>query len=262
MLDVLVASCPPHRRQAPSLVFSSITHVAIFTALVAAGRATHVVIQEMREDTTLVFLPRLAPVATERLATRQVAVGQRGGGGIGEVLTISENPSARGFQTVIAVGDVPTSILLIDPNARIIDPRDFTGRGVEGGTGWGVVGGVGPADQAPGDPTLREELYEATSEDARFLPAQVLQAPVFKYPVVLRGAGIEGRTLLQFVIDTAGRVEPRSVKVLETTHAAFAESAKEGILEARFEPAHVGARAVRQLTRVPVRFALQATTAG
>lgn len=61
---------------------------------------------------------------------------------------------------------------------------------------------------------------------------------------------------MQFVVDTAGRVEDDSWRVLETTHAAFTEAVREAILASRFRPARVRGRAVRQLVRLPVSFTL------
>lgn len=260
MLTILLASDPPRRRHVPSLALSSVTHALVLGLLITAGHATRAVVHEIREDTTLLFLPRLAPVATERLGPRVRGGGD--GGGVGVVLTIAENPPARGFQTVIAVGDVPTEIPPVGANDRFIDPRDFTGRGVEGGTGWGVVGGTGPADQVPLDASLREELYDASSDRLDFLPAEMVTPPVFKYPAVLAGMGVRGRVVLQFVVDTTGLVEPGSVQVVSGTHQAFVEAAREGIGGARFYPARVGPRPVRQLTRMPIKFTMAETSAG
>jgi hypothetical protein len=46
------------------------------------------------------------------------------------------------------------------------------------------------------------------------------------------------------------------VKVLEESHAAFAEAARTGVLDARFNPARLGLHAVRQLSKMPVKFTL------
>ena len=56
---------------------------------------------------------------------------------------MSANPPPKGFQTVVAVQDIPTEIPPINLNERF-DPKDFTGTGVQGGVSVGVVGGTGP----------------------------------------------------------------------------------------------------------------------
>jgi TonB family protein len=210
------------------------------------------------EDTSLIFLPRLEP---PKLANPPRPVGRPGGGGEGLGLILSANPPARGFQVVDAVAAVPTGIPGIDPNARYLDPRDFTGKGIEGGRGWGVLGGTGDPDQEvpAGNGSA---IYAAELEDARFAPAEMVVQPRFVYPRILLEAGVNGRVTLQFIVDTMGGVEPRSVEVLQTTHEAFAEAARDGILEARFEPARYGGQHVRQLSRMPVSFTTEPKEAG
>lgn len=149
---------------------------------------------------------------------------------------------------------MPTEIPPIVPGERDLDPRDFTGRGVEGGTGWGVVGGTGPADQMEIDSELRDVLYEAGMADQRFTPAELVVRPVFEHPRLLLEAGISGRVVLRFIIDTTGQIEPASIAVLEKTHEAYAAAARAGVVGARFRPALFGNRTVRQLTRWPVNF--------
>ena len=45
---------------------------------------------------------------------------------------------------MVAPTDIPKDIPPIDLNEKPFDPKDFTGKGVEGGIATGVVGGVGP----------------------------------------------------------------------------------------------------------------------
>jgi len=111
------------------------------------------------------------------------------------------------------------------------------------------------AEQTEIDPALRDMLYEAGGvEDARFTPAELVVRPEFEHPRLLLEAGISGRVVLRFIIDTTGQIEPTSIEVLEKTHDAYADAARSGVLGARFRPAHFGTRAVRQLTRWPVNF--------
>jgi TonB family protein len=220
---------------------------------IAGTRVAVHTVKKIVADTTLFYLPRLTAPAVDK---PQVAgrLGGGGGHGTGEGLIISANPPPRGFQVVAAVGAIPTEIPPIEPGAKALDPRDFTGRGEEGGVGWGVVGGTGPADQVPVE--FKNALYSAETVDVRFIPAELVVKPTFHYPQVLVEAGIPGRAVVQFVIDTIGDVEPGSVRILEQTHQAFADAARAGVLEARFTPARYGTRLVRQLSKWPVKFTL------
>jgi len=90
--------------------------------------------------------------------------------------------------------------------------------------------------------------------DERFAPAIVVSQPAPRYPKHLETLGLEGRVVVEFVIDTAGQVEPASLRVLESTHQAFDQAARTTMLESVFKPARLSGHAVRQLTRQAVRF--------
>ena len=68
-----------------------------------------------------------------------------------------------------------------------------------------------------------------------------------RYPTMLQSAGVEGDVRAQFVVDTLGRVERGSVRVLDTTHDLFASAVRDALTRARFTPAEAGGRKVRQL---------------
>ncbi|MDH4352332.1 MAG: energy transducer TonB, partial [Gemmatimonadota bacterium] len=248
------ASRPSHLLRPQEVAGSTFLHLIMFGVCVAATRVAVPVVTRPVEDTTMVFVPRLTPPAVDRLVARPGLGGGGGGSGSGGHVIISANPPPRGFQVIQAVSAVPTEIPPIALGDRALDPRDFTGRGVEGGTGWGVVGGTGPTDQTEIDPALRDMLYEAGMTDQRFTPAELVVQPMFEHPRLLVEAGIGGRVVLRFIIDTTGQIEPASIEVLEKTHEAYADAARSGVIGARFRPALFGVRPVRQLTRWPVNF--------
>jgi protein TonB len=178
--------------------------------------------------------------------------GGHGGGGTQLVLTV--NPPPKGFQTVVAPADVPTGIPAVDLNQRPFDPADFSGRGVEGGASYGVEGGTGTVDPDVIPVGDADVVYPATLSDVRFEPAVLISQPVPKYPPVLEQAGVSGLVKLRFVVDTTGRVEPASIKVVESTHQGFEDPARESVAAAVYHPARIGQRPVRQLANQPIRF--------
>ena len=258
MMDVLVASKPSHLLHLREVFGSWLLHLVMLGLCVEATRATVTVSIRPSADTTMVFLPRLVTPAAERAVPPAGAAGGAGGSDGNTNLIISANPPPRGFQVIDAVGSIPTEIPPVRAGERFLDPRDYTGRGVEGGTGWGVTGGTGPVEQNEIPSRVRDELYEAGTADRRFSPAELVTAPVLDYPRLLRDAGIDGHVVLRFIIDTTGQIEPASIEVLEQTHDAYAAAARTGVLGARFRPARYGDRAVRQLTRWPVSFGMAA----
>jgi protein TonB len=82
-------------------------------------------------------------------------------------------------------------------------------------------------------------------------------SPMPRYPQLLRDAGVEGATLVRFVVDTLGRVEQGTVKIVESTHPAFALAVQAVLPQMRFSPARVGERKVRQLVEFPLQFRLR-----
>ncbi len=212
MLDVLVSSHPPYRRRPQGAVGSLLTHALLLALAVEASRAAVDIRSVPVADTTLVFLRRLAPPAVRPAEPPRSSEGDMVGN---QNFVVAANPPAKGFQTVLAPKDIPTTIPPIDLKARALDPRDYTGRGVEGGVAYGVVGGTGKVDA---EPPARDVVYLATTEDARFEPAVLISQPVPKYPPVFQEIGLSGRVVLQFIVDTTGRVEFASIRVIESTN--------------------------------------------
>ena len=85
-------------------------------------------------------------------------------------------------------------------------------------------------------------------------PVAVLQPGRLIYPVVLERAGVTGRVVVEFVVDTLGRVEPRSLRVVSSTHPAFDPAARDAVLGTRFRPARARGLPVRQLARQQLSF--------
>jgi protein TonB len=86
---------------------------------------------------------------------------------------------------------------------------------------------------------------------------EMLTHPPLQYPDLLRQAGVQGRVLVQAIIDTSGRAEPASVKVIQSPNPGFDQPAKQMILKGLFRPARVHGRAVRVLVNVPIDFTIK-----
>lgn len=196
MFEILVESKPAKQRSTGQFVVSVIVHGLVITGAVMATKGAAEVVRERLQDTTLVFLAPPKPEAPPEAPPPEAIV--------------SANPPPRGFQTVVAVQDIPTEIPPINLNERF-DPKDFTGTGVAGGVAVGVVGGTGPV--------TGETYLEAQVDD----PPDLISAGPRRYPPVLERAGIGGRVVAQFVIDTTGHPEAAGFRVLSTTNPAFNE---------------------------------------
>ncbi len=147
-------------------------------------------------------------------------------------------------------GGIPTP--LIEGEVRL-PPIEFpsfdagvprTIPGVSADTGP-VLAGRPAGDGSPIESSLADE------------PPVMLAGPAAAYPDLLRQAGIQGRVVLEAVIDTLGHVEPGSVVVAERAHPAFVASAQRSLVASLFRPARVMGHAVRVRVRLPFDFVLQ-----
>jgi TonB family protein len=250
--ELLLASKPPRHRIWPSQLASLSLHAAVFLALIVSHQAAQQAPTIRLADTTLIFIPRLSPPRVDRAPA--IAPVRGAAEGLPGQILIAANPPPQGFQTIVAPTEIPTDIPPVDLKQRF-DARNYSGRGVEGGVAYGVVGGTGAVDlDAPGEPEQR--VYTGTAMLERFEAFTVLSQPTPLYPSVLRDAGIEGSVRIQFIVDTLGGVEPASLRVLEASHGAFEDAARQVILASRFIPAHLGDRPVRQLGQQRIRFVI------
>jgi protein TonB len=242
MLDVLIAS-GTHLELRPRWVTTSVlTHALLITLAVMASRAVLDAPSVTAPDPAiLLFVPKPPPPPPPEVKPESPPS------------AVVAEPPPKGFQTVAALTDIPKVIPPVDLRERPLDPRDFTGRGVEGGLAEGVVGGTGRVDNGPPGGELNA-IYEATTNDERFEPAILVLQPAPRYPRTLDALGIEGQVIVEFVIDTSGRVQPPSIRIMESTHPEFEAAARTAVAGAIFRPAHLSAHAVRQLTRQSIRF--------
>ena len=227
MFEILVESKPPKQRTAGQFATSVVVHVLLITGAVMATKGAAEVVRDRNADTTLVFLepPKAAP-PPETPPPDAI---------------VSANPPPKGVQTVVAIQDIPKEIPPINLNERF-DPKDFTGSGVQGGIAAGVVGGSGPV--------TGETYLEAQVDD----PPDLISAGPRRYPPVLERAGIGGRVVAQFVVDTTGHPETNGFKVISTTNPAFNEPAREMIMKSVFRPGKVRGQAVRVQVQQAVSF--------
>ena len=73
---------------------------------------------------------------------------------------------------------------------------------------------------------------------------------------MLRSANVEGEVLAQFVVDTTGRADMGTFKVLKSSHDLFTNSVRAALPQMRFYAAEIGGRKVKQLVQMPFQFTL------
>jgi protein TonB len=80
--------------------------------------------------------------------------------------------------------------------------------------------------------------------------------PKAQYPDDMRSRGRVGEVVVQYVVDTTGRVDINSVEVIKSSDGAFTTSVKTVLAELRFFPAETAGHRVRQMVQQSFRFAL------
>jgi len=159
---------------------------------------------------------------------------------------VAAPPPPKGFQVLTAPVEIPDVIPDIDLNKKITDENDFSGKGVAGGTSKGVEGGKAVVQS--------DQPYFEFQVEKPVVPAPGSTSP--RYPDMLRQAGVEGEVLAQFVVDTTGKAEAGSLKILKSSHDLFIQSVKNALPQMKFIPAEVGGRKVKQLVQQPFTFSI------
>jgi TonB family protein len=78
------------------------------------------------------------------------------------------------------------------------------------------------------------------------------------YPEELRKEGAQGEVLVQFVVDTTGRVVENSLKILRATDFRFVPTVRDAVLDYVFRPALLSnGKKVRQMVQMPFQFQLR-----
>jgi protein TonB len=155
-------------------------------------------------------------------------------------------PPPKGFQVLRAPVKIDIKIPEIDLSKAVTNESDFSGKGVKGGVGTGVVGGTGPV-------TTDQTYFEFQVER----PASMLDdSPKPKYPAVLESSGIAGEVQAQFVVSANGKADMNSFKVLKSTNELFTQAVKNVLPRMRFSPAQIGGKPVNQLVQQSFQFAV------
>jgi len=160
---------------------------------------------------------------------------------------VMKAPPPKGFQVLTAPIKIPDVLPDIDLSKKVTNEEDFTGKGVAGGIAKGVVGGT-PA------PVNSDQPYFEFQVEKQVAPYPGNTAP--RYPDMLRSANVEGEVLAQFVVDTTGRAEMATFKVIKSTHDLFTNAVRAALPNMKFYPAEVGGKHVKQLVQMPFQFNL------
>jgi protein TonB len=152
----------------------------------------------------------------------------------------AQEPSkAVALPTITPVGIPPVDVPLVDPSPTA--PAEPLQSGIHGAV---------PADAGSAG---RGGAYEVGEVE---IPAAPLSKSGPAYPERAIRQNLSGFVTARFVVDARGRVES-DVKILESTSGEFTSAVRSYLREARYRPARVGGRTVRQLVEQRFVFELR-----
>lgn len=235
MFDNLIESKKQKQRSLGSTLFSGLVHVAlIMGAVYATAHATQEAEKPKQEKIDFVEVKKDEPPPPKDEPPPPPPPD----------VTVAP-PPPKGFQVLTAPVDIPDVLPDIDLTKKVTDEADFSGKGVAGGVAKGVEGGKAV-------PVAENQTYFEFQVEKPVVQAPGSTGP--RYPDILRSAGVEGEVLAQFVVDTTGKAERGSLKILKTTHELFAQAVQNALPNMKFIPAEVGGRRVKQLVQQPFTF--------
>ncbi len=231
MLNVLLESRARRQRRSGGAMLSVAVHLAIIAA-VAVGTVTATPAPKLDKPKAVIFvqpITKRARVVSESAVIRA----QRG-----PVL-----PPNIVVRDVEVPRIVPRGLPPIDvTHGQAADTIIIGGARSEGGLA-GAVGNVFDSGTNGGNEWNTSEVL-----------MHIVTAAKPRYPESLRSAGIDGRVLVEFAVDTTGRVDLATVKILSSTHDLFTRAVKDALPAMRFRPAEAGGKHVTALAQMPFEF--------
>jgi len=177
---------------------------------------------------------------------------RRGIGGTVQVSVVLD-PKGRPDSGSVRVVSTPDSAFDGPARAVVVASHFSPGRDRDRAVWVRMVVGVefDPAKAATAPPPVYGQ------DDSLTEKPRGLFGPQLYYPEDLRRNEIQGRVLVQFILDTLGRIEPSSIQFVTMPHAGFMMSVSQYLTEARFRPGRRNGRLVRVLVLLPVDFRLR-----
>jgi len=227
MLETLLESKPKGSRATAGAIASVTTHTALIAAAVFATAQARVQPRAPAEIMRPVYFPPSTP----------------------QVHTPRSTPAAPtrpvDGQRMIFVGThIDIAIPPIDIATVVSKPEDFG----SASTGALRPDGVETQTRDYGSPFRADQV----DRQVGLIPGARPPA----YPEALRSGGIEGKVMVEFIVDELGRPVQGSIRVVQSDNDLFADAVRVALGRLRFTPAEVGGKRVRQLVQMPFVFTL------
>ena len=230
MLQMLLESGSKSRRaSAPrdAAVSVMIHGVVILGAIVATAPATRQLVKAV-EQAQVVFVPQAPPPMPARPIPPSLQV---------------PSASARRWSFTVPTV-VPPAIPPIEPGP-IVNEQTIAASSPIGA----AVPGTGSAQ------ALGSQVFQVDQVERAVAPYPDNVPP--RYPPALQSAAVDGEVVAQFGVDTLGKVELPSIKIVRSSHDLFERAVRDALARARFHAAQIGGVRVRQLVEQRFAFSLR-----
>jgi len=227
MLETLLESRPKGSRSTAGAIASVTTHTALIAAAVFATAQARVQPRVPVEVLRPIYFPPSMPQAQAPRTTP----------------TAPTRPP-DGHRMIFVGTHIDIAIPPIDITTVVSKPVDF-GSASTGALRPGIVGTPTPAYGS---------AFRADQVDRQVGLIPGVRPPA--YPEALRSAGIEGRVLVEFVVDERGQAIQGTIRVVQSDNDLFTDAVKAALGRLRFTPAEVGGKKVSQLVQMPFVFTL------
>lgn len=227
MLETLLESRPKGSRSTAGAIASVTTHTALIAAAVFATAQARVQPRAPAEIVRPVYFPPNVP----------------------QVHTPRSTPAAPsrpldGHRMIFVGTHIDIAIPPIDITTVVSKAEDF---------GVASTGALRP-DGAESQSVPYGSPFRADQVDRQVGLISGVRPPA--YPEALRSAGIEGKVLVEFVVDERGQPVQGSIRVVQSDHDLFTDAVRVALRRQRFTPAEVGGKKVSQLVQMPFVFTL------
>jgi protein TonB len=227
MLETLLESRPKGSRSTAGAIASVTTHTALIAAAVFATAQARVQPRAPAEIVRPIYFPPSVPQIhmprTTPAAPTRPTVGHR----------------------MIFIGThIDIAIPPIDITTVVSKPGDF---------GSVSTGALRPGNVETPTPAYGS-AFRADQVDRQVGLIPGVRPPA--YPEALRSAGVEGKVLVEFVVDERGQAVQGSIRVVQSDNDLFADAVRVALGRMRFTPAEVGGKNVSQLVQMPFVFSL------
>ncbi|MGH7526408.1 MAG: energy transducer TonB [Gemmatimonadales bacterium] len=236
MFETLVASTAPRQSRAGQLLTAVVVHAGIIVGAVTASESLSPHSSPAAPDASLVFVAPSPATAAPPVERHRF-----------ETPVLPAAPALAPPEHLEVAQPIPPAL------STLRAPAADWSRTLIAGDPAPVGTGAPDSGHGPGGPLRPIET------DQPPVPLRIV-AP--RYPPALARAGITGRVVAQFVVDTGGRVEPATIVILETSHPDFETPVREALARAAFRPGLFRGMPVPVLVRQPITFRREDGRAG